>query len=107
MDGDRGSCPVELLNDGDLILLIDRMLERRGRGTVRITKFKGHAEEDMVVDGRVRELDRIGNDAADEAADFGRQRLSLMLGVTWLASVGVGMRLSWSCITSSLPGESG
>ena len=28
----------------------------------------------MVLDGRVRELDRLGNDAADEAADFGRRR---------------------------------
>ena len=36
---------------------------------------KGHASEDMVVDGRVRGLDRLGNEAADEAADFGRRRV--------------------------------
>ena len=30
----------------------------------------------MVLDGRVREVDRLGNDAADEAADFGRRRVS-------------------------------
>ena len=29
----------------------------------------------MVLDGRVREVDRLGNDAADEAADFGRRRV--------------------------------
>ena len=29
----------------------------------------------MVLDGWVREVDRLGNDAADEAADFGRRRL--------------------------------
>ena len=29
----------------------------------------------MVLDGRVREIDRLGNDAADEAADFGRRRV--------------------------------
>ena len=29
----------------------------------------------MVVDGRVRDLDRLGNRAADEAADFGRRRV--------------------------------
>ena len=29
----------------------------------------------MVLDGRVREVDRSGNDAADEAADFGRRRV--------------------------------
>ena len=28
-----------------------------------------------VLDGRVREVDRICNDAADEAADFGRRRV--------------------------------
>ena len=29
----------------------------------------------MVLDGRVRDLDRLGNNAADEAADFGRTRV--------------------------------
>ena len=29
----------------------------------------------MVLDGRVREVDRLGNDAADEAADFSRRRV--------------------------------
>ena len=28
-----------------------------------------------VRDGRVREVDRLGNDAADESADFGRRRV--------------------------------
>ena len=45
------------------------MLDLRGRGTVRITKVK-------VLDGRVREQDRVGNNAADEAADFGPRRVS-------------------------------
>ena len=40
-----------------------------------ITKVKGHAGEGMVLDGRVREVDRLGDDAADEAADFGRGRV--------------------------------
>ena len=30
----------------------------------------------VVLDGRVREVDKLGNDAADEAADFGRRRVS-------------------------------
>ena len=51
------------------------MLHLRGHDTVRITKVKGHADEGMVLDGRVRELDKLGNDAADEAADFGRRRI--------------------------------
>ena len=49
------------------------MLLLRGRETVRISKVKGHADEGKVLDGRVREVDRLGNDAA--AADFGRRRV--------------------------------
>ena len=40
----RGSCPAELLNDGDLVLLIDWPLELRERDTVRVTKVQGHAD---------------------------------------------------------------
>ena len=75
LDGRRGSAPFELVNDGDLLLLVQRMLHLRGQDTVHITKVKGHAYEGMVLDGRVWEVDRIGNDAADEAADFGRGRV--------------------------------
>ena len=73
LDGYRGPIPFELVNDGDLLLLIERMLHRRGLDTVRISKVKGHADEDMVLHGRVRGEDKFGNDAADEAADFGRR----------------------------------
>ena len=75
LDGHPGSVPFELVKDGDLLLLIERMLHTRGLDTVRITQVKGHADEGMVLDGRVRDVDRIGNDAADEAADFGRRRV--------------------------------
>ena len=75
LDGRCGSVPFELVKDGDLLLLIERMLHLRGLDTARITKVKDHADEGMVLDGRVREVDRIGNDAADEAADFGRRRV--------------------------------
>ena len=67
--------PIELVNDGDLLLIVDKMLQLRGLDMVRITKVKGHADEGMVLDGRVREQDRFGNNAADEAADFGRRRV--------------------------------
>ena len=67
LDGRIGSSPIELVNDGDLLLLIERM--------VRITEVEGPADEDMVLDGRVREQDMVGNDAADEAADIGRGRV--------------------------------
>ena len=75
LDGGQRSRPFELVTDGDLLLLISRMLDLRGRDTVRITKIKGHADEGMVLEGRVRELDRLGNNAADEAADFGWRRV--------------------------------
>ena len=73
LDGRTGSSPVELVNDDDLLLFIERMLHLRGLDTVRIIKVKGHANEGMVLDSRVREQDKVGNDAADDAADFGRR----------------------------------
>ena len=75
LDGRFCSVPFELVKDGDLLVLIERMLHLRGLDTVRISKVKGHADEVMVLHGRVREDDRIGNNAADEAADFGRRRV--------------------------------
>ena len=61
---------------GDLLLLMDRMIRLRGPDTVRVSKVKGHADEAMVRDGQVREADRLGNNAADDAADFGQRRVS-------------------------------
>ena len=53
IDGCRGLAPFELVNDGDLLLLIERILQLLGLDTVRISKVKGHADEGMVLDGRV------------------------------------------------------
>ena len=76
LDGCRGAEPFELVNDGDLLLLIDRILRRRGLDTVCISKVKGHADDGMVLHGQVRREDKLGNGAVDEAADFGRRRVS-------------------------------
>ena len=38
LNGRRGSTPVELVTDGDLLLLVERMLHLRRLDTVRITK---------------------------------------------------------------------
>ena len=65
LDGCRSSCPVGLLNDFDLIMLIDRVLELRERDTVRVTEVKS----------QVKELDKFCTDLAEEAADFGRRRV--------------------------------
>ena len=75
LDGCRGPKPFELVDDGDLLLLIDRMLQQRGLDTVCISKVKGHADDGVVFHGQVRREDKLGNDAADEAADFGRRRV--------------------------------
>ena len=40
LDGHCGSAPFELVSDGDLLLLIQRMLHLRGLDTVRITKVR-------------------------------------------------------------------
>ena len=60
LDGCHGLVPFELVNDGDLLLLVQRILQ-------------GHADESMVLDGRVRDVDRLGNNAAGDAADFRRR----------------------------------
>ena len=43
--------------------------------TAAVSKVKGHADEGLVREGRVRELDRIGNDLAHRAAHLGRCRV--------------------------------
>ena len=75
LDGKLSSRRFELLPDGDLLFLIERMLHIRGSDSVRISKVKGHADEAMVRAGTVRGLDKLGNNGADEAADFGRRRV--------------------------------
>ena len=75
LDGRGCSVPFKLVKDGDLLVLIERMLHLRGLDIVRISKVKGHADEGMVLHGWVREDDRIGNNAADDADDFGRRRV--------------------------------
>ena len=61
---------LELMTDGDLLALVREMGARRGDGAVSITEVKGHADEETVQIGQVREVNRTGNDKADEAPDF-------------------------------------
>ena len=63
--------------------------------TVRFTKVKGHADDGTVLDGRVREIDRLCNKAADEAADFGRRRVGD--AVIYASSTVWGLRTLLSC----------
>ena len=64
-----------LVNNGDLLCLAQGMVRSRGRGNTLVSQVKGHADEGMVALGRVREVDRIGNNEADAAADMGRRRV--------------------------------
>ena len=59
LDGKTASRPAELVEDGDLVLLTERMLRLRGVDTVRICKVKGHADEALVRGGGARVLDRF------------------------------------------------
>ena len=68
--------PFELTFDVDFLTIIERMIHLRGVQSTRVSKVKGHADDDMVAVGRVRVEDRISNDLADRAADVGRRRVS-------------------------------
>ena len=106
LNGHHGSAPFELVKDGDLLLLIERMPHLRGLDTVRITKVKGHADEGVVLDGRVREIDRVVTTLLMRLLTLvveGLEMLSLMLVVTCLGSVGVGILSFLIFIGSSLP----
>ena len=48
LGGRAASRLVELVKDGDLILLVERMLHLRVLDSVRISKAKGHADEALV-----------------------------------------------------------
>ena len=58
---------------------VQYMIRTRGRGTVRVTKVKRHAEDVDVQQGRVRLLDQQGNSGADTVADLGRRHQSEVL----------------------------
>ena len=87
LDGKLPSRPFDLLPDGDLLFLIERMLHVRGLDSVRISKVKGHADEAMVRAGTVR-----GLDGADEAAEFGRRRVPWWVIDAWRNLSGVCSR---------------
>ena len=76
LDGRVACRPFELTVDGDLLTVIERTILQRSVQPVKISKFKGHADDDMVAVCRVRVEDKIGNDLAHRAADFGRRRVS-------------------------------
>ena len=71
--------PLPSVKDGDLLALVQYMIQARGWDTVRVTKVKGYAEDADVQSGRVRLMDQLGNAEADTAADLGRRHQSEVL----------------------------
>ena len=47
------------------------MIAAKGAKSVKVQKTKGHAADDMVAAGQVRDQDKRGNDKADHAAGKG------------------------------------
>ena len=73
------SKPFPLVQNGNLISLDRYMIRTRDRDTVRVARVKEHAEDVDVQQGRVRLLDKHGNDEADNAVDLGRRHQSGIL----------------------------
>ena len=63
--------PWGMQTDGDLWEQAWTALLARGTGNQQIRKVKGHATEEMVLNGTVKKEDKIGNDKSDENADLG------------------------------------
>ena len=83
VDGCPTGSTFPLANDGDLLLLVQRLLQWRGRGSTQVTEVHGHTDEGIVAGGRVREVDRIGSNEADVAADTGRRRVHCSITDAW------------------------
>ena len=96
---------LELCTYGDLLILIADLVRKRGQDSVQITQVKGHADDCIVRDGKVRALNKAGNDLAHRAADLGWRRLllvSFVLGVCALLPAGNGTLLFLTFTASSL-----
>ena len=70
--------------------MVQQFVWWRGLGTSVVSKVKGHADEGLVALGRVREIDRIGNNEADAAAALGRRRVHHSVAFAW-------RMVTWSC----------
>ena len=106
VDDRRGHTAFELVKGGDLLLLIERMLQLRGLITARVTEVKGHADEGMVLDGRVREIDSWAMTLLMRLLILGVGELvllSLMLVVIYLGFLVTGTLSFLTFIGFSLP----
>ena len=59
----------QLSSDGDLWEHFHKTVEAKGHWAIKATWVKGHATEEHVTRGITTQIDRIGNNNADGAAD--------------------------------------
>ena len=65
--------PWGLMNNGDLWQVAQNLAEQRGLSTTRLTKVKGHAEEEHILNDVTTRWKKRGNDIADTVAQWGRE----------------------------------
>ncbi len=86
--GNPSGKPWGLQVDGDLWEQAWIALIKRGAGNQQMRKVKGHATDEMVLNGTVKKEDKIGNDKSDENADLGVRSIhgvGLVKLAKWLA----------------------
>ena len=59
---------------GDLWELFAQFVSAKGHSSIRISKVKGHATDDMVREGQVLQQHKDGNDKAEQVAKKGIQK---------------------------------
>ena len=78
--------PWALHKDGDLWGTYHDHVKAKGVHAIKISKVKGHATQDMIEDKTVRQVDKDGNDFADNAAAEGvglHGKQVIKLGARW------------------------
>ena len=50
-------------------------MSRRGLNPIRITRVRGHADDEMIPLGARKQVDKDGDVRTDEAADLGRRHV--------------------------------
>ena len=63
--------PWQLVQNGDLWSKVPTSVKAKNPKTIKLTKQKGHATQEMVDEGEVREADKEADHQSDRAADKG------------------------------------
>ena len=62
LQSSKAETPCELLVDGDMFLLFRSLVSTKGLGICVISEVEGHADDEMVRRGSVRQVDKVGGD---------------------------------------------